>query len=567
MEIATPRLFIAKFFRDIENCWPHEVVHPPEPSFRSPDEEAIVYSPTAPGQCGLPLALYHWGEGVRSLHVVSPTEVDFNLNLMTNSKTVVWVPVDGAFGDCRDGFVLQDRRGAVKAVFEPCFRDVPPGWPDWRGVLNARGVALLTHDGDPAWRFERARADNWPMVTLGARMIKIDEDRRNRGEYEEGWINPLVVGFRGAAAIPNFGVDSKPGRKNSTPIHKAISEAVDAGTWQLVPMLDDDATRRFIGWSAVRVISHQEDQEGESRTGSSLLASLFFPEKSVCLADLAALDMLGGCFKADCEREGGTVQWRWHLPINNLSASDMQLAYHLAQACGLLHAPLDKKLDKKAAEVFSWRWPEEPLLRAGEFVPLTNAGGEERASERLETVIHLLESASRKECEALGPDGPMLYPFAAALLVEGRKLVPSLAKRVFEPLSHTLSDHNGQSLLDVEALFSILVKLFFNPKSAVLARMTALRLVDIEPETFEGGWGKRWMDLFQSHGNGPADTLRTLLYPAGKPSDRATFRYGWWSSFWRHCVARRDEAGPFHLMGEDRVFTLDKSKLGRARLG
>ena len=74
----------------------------------------------------------------------------------------------GLLESCRRGFVLKNRNGKTLARYGPSFYgDDNGGWPDWSTALNARGIALLKHDGKKEDRLaEEACRDKWPTVVL-----------------------------------------------------------------------------------------------------------------------------------------------------------------------------------------------------------------------------------------------------------------------------------------------------------------------------------------------------------------------------------------------------------------
>ena len=510
-------------------------------------DKAIVYSPLSVAHNGLQLALYP-RNGRLHARVLSDKPIKFEVNCVGNQQGVIWIPTRGYFGRCRRGFVLKNRDDGVIATFGPRFDEVAGrGWPDWRTVLNARGIALLFCN--PLFEKEATETD-WPAVIL-------DEENETPGDdWEEGWINPLVVGYRHGGAIPGMNEDLD--RKAANDINRAIAAATKPDReWHLVSLPGEDGMRRFIGWHAIARTRGKD-------TVASRLTSLFHagsvsadakPE-SVRAADLAALDELEGRFEAVWDPDGKGTQWRWRQP-EGLDAARAQLARHLARELSL--CVVDEP-GNDTADVFDWRLRPPPARRR-ETVLLADA----ESGQGIAALLCVMSKSGE-----LGSDAPTLRPLASALAQEAETLDPDIAHGLFQPLVDAAFIRSATGLrLDTRVAFATLVKQFFTPKSPVLIPMTEVKLMNLDRatrEAFDKDWGGRWIDLFQSPGRGAADTLRAVVGHRHAAAEETMERDGWWSAFWRHCVLG-DHTVQFRLRAADRVFVLDVSRLDRAPLG
>lgn len=583
-----PRLFIAGINRG-EQTWGKGVCRPPEFDAGGPlHEKAIVYSPFHPSQCALKLALRELSlpQGTQlTMYVVSsrsepPNIVDPRTSALVDDSGTLLIPISGEFANCRNGFLLVDRNRAPIVAFQPPFSSMHhfawPGspdswkyWPDWRVALNLRQLALVRTIAPPDTGIDKARENRWPEVVL--------EDL----PYEEapkdkiGWANPLAVGYREDAGVGDADESMKPTNTSGSDICRAISEAIDNGSWWLIPMLSKDAVRRLVGWNAV----------WGRLSDRSLLASLFTKGNAMAtenshfagMADLAGLDSLKGCFEAVHEHGRPIGRWLWHLPAET-DLGAMQLARHLTKNLELtICAPLAEE-----SRVLHWRrrhrWPR------GKLFLVEGASGEQKVVDHLAAVSSMISSKAD-----LGPDGPTLKKLILPLKDEAKRFDRHVGDCVFtngilEPLLNVMFNDrpvgsDGNHLYNGGTI-SILARFFFTPESRVLVRMTALRTKNMDCKKFDERWNAWRMDLFQSPGGGPAETLRAAIehLPWPGEEERKTEREGvyretreergaWWSSFWRYCVVGKRDVS-FVLWRREQIFRLDRSTLdGGARLG
>ena len=554
---SAPRLFLAMAYppEGPEESWGRGIQDPP--GFRreadSDKRPAIVFSPSNPGQTAAPLRVYRDAEGQIRLRIV---DSGASLNsYLPNDAGVVWLPVleGGPFKSCRRGFVLEDVNEETLAVFAPNIdKEGGSGWPDWSTALNARGIALLKFDGmNLDLLAEEAKRDGWPIVQL--------DDERGPPEHdsEQGWLNPLVVGFRHGETIPGLEDEAESG------IARSIRHAVRHHEHHLVPMLGDDTARRFFGWKAVA---------GARRSGShdSILTSLFFPSRRHAwarpdasrLANLAALDGFGGHFEAVCDPPGRLNRWEWHMP-SQLNEGCRQVARQIgARTRGLQVV----ESNAESRKVFHWRWDSVPGGQRT-IVPLPPVRG------RIGRVLESMGNSRAQDAVS-----STLGQIAKVLAEEADQLGPKAADALFAPLLEgTLVSDSAAGRWYTQATFTALVEQFFEPASPVLVRLVDLKPVDAdeaERMAFEKEWGRQWIDLFQSAGVGAADTLRATVGLFGdddsesdEDSASTVKRSGWSSAFWRHCVAG-SAATSFRLRWPSPEFRVDESYLdGAALLG
>ena len=314
--------------------------------------------------------------------------------------------------------------------------------------------------------------------------------------------------------------------------------------------------RRFVGWSAVANIRRRGSED-------SILSSLLFPGRKHRrvgpdrrrLAELAVLDEYGGRFVAICSPSGRLERWEWHMPAG-LDEGRRQVACHIGSRMRGLQV-VDR--DDGTREIFGWRrrsssWRRKEVVT----LPAVKDGVD---------VAFKAMSDSRE----VGAISPSLVPLARALADQATVLGPKVADELFAPMieSAAVSDV-GPGTCDPHATLSAFVEGFFAPASSVLVRMTDWTAVDAgseDEEAFKEEWGHRWIDLFRSNGDGPTDALRAVVgLSASDVSEFAVARPGWWSSFWRHCVAG-SAVIPFELRWRGMEFRLDESKLDMAVLG
>ena len=583
----TPRLFVSGAEK-IEDTWPGSVAGTcSAPVNNGKPEDRIVYSPSAPGQHACRLALRTHGQ--RTLRIVSrkAERLVFSAHCVPNGKAAVLVPCRGAFADCRRGFALTTGDGEPVAVFRQ--RCPAEDWPDWRFALNAiAGLTLLEADGPDDGR-------DLPLISLHRGGPEFDKNADC-----EGWINPLVVGYRGSATIGDLKADmdapeNDPLSKLDREIRKATEIREAAGEerrppWWVVPFLGDDELRRAVGWAAAlrarrehRVSNKRPDSpagpdsptgldspagpdspaEPDSPTGldspagpdspaepDSLLAGLFGSGRN--LAELAALDSFGGAFRGARRAAGAAPagsEWRWR-PPPKLDPGHDQLARHLARRLGMAVEPESGPLD---GDCWKWRRKEWPSRRVMQRLPRASA------------VIAAMAAAGD-----LGPDTPTLKALAQTLrsLAEACELDDDYANRLSKPLCRAVihSRPAGDRLIDGREAFSIVVEKFLTPRSPIAvdaADPTLLTLRNIDRGAFERCWANRWIDLYASPGAGPAATVREFVR-ASRPVERcATGANGWYGVFWRHCVAGRDDVC---FVLKARPFELDRSRLDDAVL-
>ena len=544
---GAPRLFLAMTYplEGEQSNWKREIAEAPEFGRDEPlKRPATVFSPLRHGQRAGPLRFYRCpGDTPLRLRIVN-SEIE-RFRFLSNSEIVVWVPIDGSFESCRRGFVLNDRNGKRIALVGPSIDKEDGGeWPDWSVALNARGIALLKYDGVNEDRLaEDARQGGWPTVWL--------DDERGAPDHdsEQGWLNPLVVGFRHKEAIRELGDEG------SSDVARSIRHAVRHCEYHLVPHAGEGAMRRFVGWSAVA---------NARRSGSedSILSSLLFPGRKhrwagpdrTRLAGLAVLDEYGGRFEAVCPPPGRLERWEWHMPAG-LDEGRRQVARHIGARMRGLHV-VDS--DEAIRKDFKWR-RRSSSWRKKTVVPLP------AVKDGIAVAFKAMSDS-----QEVGAISPSLVLLIRVLADEATMLGPKAAAELFAPMfeSAAVSDV-GPGTCDPHATLNAFVEGFFAPASPVLVRLTNWKPVDADSEdeeAFKEKWGHRWIDLFQSNGDGPADTLRAAVgLSANGVSESAVARPGWWSPFWRHCVAG-SAAIPFELRWRGTEFRLDESRLDLAVL-
>ena len=511
--------------------------------------KVFVHSPLGNKLPSSRLVLYRTNEKLHSRLVRGASDtsrLDFKYRFLKNQKGVMWIPTQGHFRCCRHGFVLKGRDDNVIATFGPLFDKGSDGnFLDWGTILNAHGIALLVFRGT---KFESEAAKNaWPVVVLDDSENGVPER-----ESEEGWINPLVVSYSHIGAIP--GINKELDDKTTNAIDKEIASAIN---WELFPLLGKATMRRFVGWSAISNTIGKNPFN--SRLTSLLCAGSFSSiakSRSAFVADLAALDELGGCFECLWDLDNKVTKWQWCQP-EELGAGPAQLARHLACRLGL---EVVLKPDNKTMDVFNWNLRMPPPRRR-EAVPLEKSDVDQGIVGRL---------GALSDIGTVVADAPTLQPLACALKEEAEILNPDVARLLFQPLDAAfIPAETGILLLDPRMMFKTIERQFFLPKSPVLIPITAVKLINFDHETreeFEKEFGGRWIDLFRSPGRGAAETLRAIIGTGNTAAKETIWKDGWWSAFWRHCVVGEQDM-QFCLGIPDRKFLLGVSRLDQAPLG
>ncbi|MDD2869309.1 hypothetical protein [Neomegalonema sp.] len=536
----TARLFIGASPHGLQE-WGADIVRLNE---FQPGEQVGLLSPMDGQDCFLQLCVApaRKGEAHPSLHPLGDPE-SFDLppiRFMDGRRAALLAPIGEGSPLPREGFVLVNRQLEPFARYVPFApkehplktppsaspddRSASRNWPDWRFELAARGVALFIGGA------ENRRFPQDVVIVLGDLLSELPPGAR------EAWLNPLVIGFRGEAAAP--GLAPLPAQEREIP--RAIREAAEAGAWMLVPEMSMEARRRLVGWRAFF-----------GRGGASPLNALFDPARGAAtaapahadaLADLAALDEIGGVFHVAADGKG---PWRWTPPEpggEKIGVAQAQLRRALLARLDLVEASADS-----ASRLYEWRRSlQRPMI---ESQALEGVGSRASIVERLAgaarvpTVGRQMGAALERLAEAAGA------------------LTPEDAAAVFAPLIgeafHDLGDDRVGT--DLRAAQQTIARDFLKPRSGVRAEMTSPDLEGIERAAFESEWSGFALDLFASAGAGPDETLREISGPGGAPYE-ADYDSPWWSAFWRHCVAG-EKGRRFLLSRRVRAFVLDSSVL------
>ena len=534
-----------------EGEWEADVGMPPQFAGELRGGRVRVYSPGALNAAAMlyrPHQLaFNAADGKMRITVVGnaarPTE------LVTADRATILAPTAGALARYRNGFRLlnADNQGHLCDYVAPASRDRGSVWPDWRFALEERGFTLFQ-------KGTIAPAEEPEIAVLNRSAARYPD-----GGSLNGWLNPLVIALRDDVLAPGFDGDPSIG----TPIGVTVDGASEKG---LIPELDMRTARRAVAWRAVW---------GYGISRPSCLAALFDPARphreqsqragrefdvadytrlfGAPLAELAALDSMGGSFLATRESRSGVLKWGWR-PGRALSEADQQLARYLTSGLALEYQEYQES-GEPLPEVLSWQL--EAGWRRRKIVPLERPSGSGVGG-------HLRAAADDKK---LRECAPFLQVLAERLLKDAVHLVAGEA--LLEPLIAGAFASNGEYGIDPEAALDVFVEQFFVPQSPILVQMDGSVRCNMnasDSSDFDMHYRAKAIDLFKSAG-GKVDTLYAAApyFQRVDVPDATEYRSGWWGAFWLHCVAG-DGRKSFRLSSRDRRFSLDVSRLNNAYL-